>query len=160
MAIIIQYNENWNVVNNTSEVITAYRNYWGLTEANEIDAKIKDDNEDASTGPVQFNPFLTDNPTIVESAHRVLPTQYSLEQNYPNPFNLNTNIFITLPVTNEVSLFIHDINGRLVDTIHLGKLYAGSHIFTWNASKISSGLYFITLKTERFNKVIKCTLLK
>ena len=97
-------------------------------------------------------------PASVETIN--LPTHFEMSGNYPNPFNSSTNIKIDIPQANEVALFVYDINGRIVETIHSGKLNAGSHIFSWNASNVSSGLYFISLKTGKFNKVIKCTLLK
>ncbi len=88
------------------------------------------------------------------------PTHFQMSENYPNPFNSNTNIKIDLPETNSVEIFVLDINGRLVEKILVGELNAGSHILTWNASNIPSGLYFISFKTEKFDKVIKCTFLK
>ena len=89
-----------------------------------------------------------------------VPIKFEMSESYPNPFNSSTNIQIDIPQTNEVALFVYDINGKLVDTIYSGKLNAGSHIFSWDASNVSSGIYFILFKAEMLNKVIKCTLLK
>lgn len=89
-----------------------------------------------------------------------IPTQFRISENYPNPFNSNTSIKIELPESIKIELFIHDVNGKLLDKLHVGQLNAGSHIFTWHASNISSGIYFIRLRSDKFNKVVKCTLLK
>jgi len=97
-------------------------------------------------------------PSDVNTLHK--PAHFRISENYPNPFNSNTNIKIELPESIKIALSIHDINGKLLDELHVGKLNAGSHIFTWQASDIASGIYFIRLRSDKFNKVAKCTLLK
>ena len=89
-----------------------------------------------------------------------MPTHFRISENYPNPFNCNTNIKIELPENIKIELYVHDINGKLLEKLYVGQLNAGSHLFTWHASNISSGIYFIRLKSDKFNKVVKCTLLK
>lgn len=89
-----------------------------------------------------------------------VPSHFLLSENYPNPFNPITNIKVELPVNTKFEISIYDIAGKLIKELHKGQLNAGSHIFTWDAKEISSGIYFIYFKSNRFNKVIKCTLLK
>lgn len=89
-----------------------------------------------------------------------IPESYELFQNYPNPFNQNTKIKIALIDNIEVELVIIDINGKVINTIYKGVLDKGIRKFNWNASSIPSGIYFIKLKSAKFNNVIKCMILK
>jgi hypothetical protein len=71
------------------------------------------------------------------------PLEYSLEQNYPNPFNPTTNISFTLPKADKVTLEVFNLLGQKVATlINNESLTAGSHSQTFDASNLSSGLYF------------------
>jgi len=86
--------------------------------------------------------------------------QYQLEQNYPNPFNPSTRIKYTLPRSSDVSLIIYNILGeeviRLVDEFQP----AGEYHTTWNASNVSSGIYFYRLQAGDFVLTRKMVLLK
>ncbi len=87
-------------------------------------------------------------------------TNYSLNQNYPNPFNGQTIISFELPTQSNVSLVVYDILGRQVESIVNNKLNAGKHTYNFNASNLSSGVYFYTLKTDGFTSTRKLVLLK
>ena len=90
-----------------------------------------------------------------------LPKEYSLNQNYPNPFNPSTTISFDLPVSDEVTVEVFDIAGRLVNTIERSKMYsAGSHSVRFEGSNLSSGAYFYRLSTPRFADVKKMILVK
>ncbi len=71
-----------------------------------------------------------------------IPNEFSLSQNYPNPFNPSTVIGFSLPSESNVSLIIYDILGREIATLVNQKLKAGFYNYTWNASNLSSGIYF------------------
>jgi len=88
------------------------------------------------------------------------PSQFLLSDNYPNPFNPITNIKIELPENTKFVLSIYDITGKLVHELYNGQLNAGIHILTWDANNIPTGIYFIHYKSDKLNKIIKCTLLK
>ena len=77
-----------------------------------------------------------------------LPTTYSLSSAYPNPFNPVTEFEFTLPVDSHVLLNIYDLQGRLVTTLVDEIQSAGYHHLSWNASKYSSGVYFISIYTQ------------
>lgn len=68
-----------------------------------------------------------------------------LAQNYPNPFNPATSIRFSLPTSSPVKLIVYDALGREVQTIVNGTLNAGWHEVSWNASTLSSGMYFYRL---------------
>ena len=89
-----------------------------------------------------------------------LPIVYSLSQNYPNPFNPSTTIKFGLPKAGNVSLVVYDILGRKVTELVNGDLTAGYHTINFNASDLSSGVYFYRLQAGDFVSVKKLMLLK
>ncbi len=89
-----------------------------------------------------------------------LPTITALAQNYPNPFNATTEVGYNLAEAGEVSLNVYDVTGRLVETLVEGYQEVGEHEVTWDASDVSSGIYFYKL-TSGANVITKrMTLLK
>jgi subtilisin family serine protease len=76
-----------------------------------------------------------------------LPKAYSLEQNYPNPFNPATTIRFALPQAGDVRLSVFDVLGRQIEVVLDGRLEAGWHDVTFNASGLASGLYLYRLTT-------------
>jgi hypothetical protein len=89
-----------------------------------------------------------------------VPVSYSLSQNYPNPFNPSTNIRYTVPATGFVSLKVFNILGQEVASILEGQQNAGSYIATFDASKLTSGVYFYRLSGGAFSRTMKMVLLK
>jgi len=89
-----------------------------------------------------------------------LPTVTSLAQNYPNPFNAETNISFDLAEAGNVSLNVYDITGRLVVTLVDGQMDAGSHVVAWDASSVSSGVYFYKLTAGDYSATKSMNLLK
>jgi hypothetical protein len=97
----------------------------------------------------------------VGTAHgQSVPQEFSLNQNYPNPFNPSTIISYQLPSNNHVSLKVYDMIGREVATLVNEVKEAGSYEATFNASKLSSGIYFYQLKSGQFSSVKKMMLIK
>lgn len=94
----------------------------------------------------------TDGSTIVKG--------YSLSQNYPNPFNPSTNISFSVPSKSYVSLKVFDVMGREVATIASEELSAGTYTRLWNASHMSSGIYFYRLQVGNYLESKKLILLK
>jgi hypothetical protein len=89
-----------------------------------------------------------------------IPTEYGMDQNYPNPFNPATQINYQLPEKNHVTLEIYDVLGNLVSTILDEEMDAGYHSIVWNASGLSSGVYFYTIRSGSFITTKKLVLLK
>jgi len=114
---------------------------------------------------IQCSPFKLggrDSWELVEvgHAHADLPTVTELHQNYPNPFNAETNITYSLGEAGNVSLRVYDITGRLVATLADQHQEAGHHTVSWDASDLSSGVYFCKLQTSDLSEVKKMNLLK
>jgi len=89
-----------------------------------------------------------------------LPTGYTLAQNYPNPFNPSTQISFAIPNSELVTLNIYDVLGKEVATLVDGAQSAGSYTVSFDASKLSSGIYFYTLKAGNFIETKKMILMK
>jgi hypothetical protein len=85
------------------------------------------------------------------------PDSSFLKSNYPNPFNPNTNIEFGIRPGDHGVLSIYNIQGKII----LSKTFdAGYHAFNWDANNMASGVYFYSLRTERYFKVFKMTILK
>jgi hypothetical protein len=103
---------------------------------------------------------LTVNPLGITSNNNQIPKDFSLMQNYPNPFNPTTSIRFDLPKASLVKLVVYDIAGKVVETIADGIYNAGIYSVSYDASKLSSGIYFYKLETESFTSVKKMMLIK
>ena len=98
--------------------------------------------------------------TGVEAIDNKIPAEYSLSQNYPNPFNPTTKINFSLPEAGNYTLKVFDILGREVALLHSGELTAGTHQAVFDASRLSSGVYFYSLTGDNVHLVKKMLLLK
>ncbi|MGN8225421.1 YCF48-related protein [Gracilimonas sp. BCB1] len=100
---------------------------------------------------------------VITSTNTEEPDQargFRLKQNYPNPFNPATNIEFTLQQPSSVVLSVYNIMGRKVDELYNGVKSKGSHTLTFDASRLSGGIYFYELKTPSFIERRKMTLVK
>jgi hypothetical protein len=84
--------------------------------------------------------------TSVHQLAEVLPEGFRLDQNYPNPFNPSTTIKYELPKSSMVRLSVYDILGREVSVLLNDKGDAGVHEVKFDASGLSSGVYFYRLQ--------------
>ena len=89
-----------------------------------------------------------------------IPSTYLLEQNYPNPFNPITNIVYNLPRGGKVSLKIYDVLGREVASLFNGEQFAGRYTVPFDATSLSSGVYYYRLSAGEFSDVKKLMLLR
>ncbi|MCE1164632.1 MAG: T9SS type A sorting domain-containing protein [Bacteroidetes bacterium] len=89
-----------------------------------------------------------------------VPKEYFLGQNYPNPFNPVTVIKFAVPKSGITSLKIYDVTGRLVKTLVDGYVEAGFHEREFNASSLSSGIYFYKLNSGSYSAVKKMAVIK
>ncbi|HEX2982594.1 MAG TPA: T9SS type A sorting domain-containing protein, partial [Ignavibacteriales bacterium] len=97
---------------------------------------------------------------VEENNNGLIPAEYSLGQNYPNPFNPATKISYALPEGGRVKLNIYDSLGRLVTTLVDEERAAGRYEVMFNASNLSSGIYFYEVVTKNFRSAKKMCLLK
>ncbi|MFA7420661.1 MAG: family 16 glycosylhydrolase [Melioribacteraceae bacterium] len=94
--------------------------------------------------------------------HSSIPNSYQLDQNFPNPFNPETTISYKLQAASNVSLKIYDALGREVSTLVNELKQPGVHNsqFSTLNSKLSSGVYFYTLRAGDFVQTKKMMLIK
>lgn len=99
-------------------------------------------------------------PTGIDQTVYNLPENYSLLQNYPNPFNPSTNIQYEVSNKQFVTLKVYDVLGKKVATLVNEEKPAGSYQVNWNASNLSSGIYFYKLQAGSFVETKKMILLQ
>ena len=90
----------------------------------------------------------------------IVANVFSLEKNYPNPFNPTTTIEYSIGIAGPAKLMIYDILGREVVSLVNEYKQVGRHKVMWNASTMSSGVYFYRLETPTFTKTQKMILMK
>lgn len=88
------------------------------------------------------------------------PVTYELAQNYPNPFNPTTTISYSLAKAGHVELTVFDLLGEQVASLTNEIQEAGVHNVTFDASNLTSGVYFYTLRTEGQTFTNKMMLMK
>ena len=88
------------------------------------------------------------------------PVTYALAQNYPNPFNPSTKINFSIQKAGMVTLKIYNILGQEVATLVNTELKAGTYSSVFDASRLSSGVYFYSIHAGDFVQAKKMMLLK
>ena len=94
------------------------------------------------------------------------PSTYRLSQSYPNPFTEGgTTIEFDMPVTEQITMVILDIRGRVVRTLINNEQRFGYQSVVWDAKnddgdKVSSGVYFYQIRSTNFNAVGKLVFVK
>jgi hypothetical protein len=97
--------------------------------------------------------------TAVEDQNNI-PISFNLAQNYPNPFNPSTKINYSIAQFSQVALKIYDVLGTEVATLVNEEKPAGSYEVNFNASQLSSGIYFYKLQAGSFIQTRKMILIK
>jgi photosystem II stability/assembly factor-like uncharacterized protein len=88
------------------------------------------------------------------------PNVFALDQNYPNPFNPTTTIKYSIAEQTQVSLKIYDILGNEITTLVNEVKQAGIYNIEYDASSLSSGVYFYELAAGQFISAKKMVILK
>ncbi|MER3524393.1 MAG: hypothetical protein C4326_10070 [Ignavibacteria bacterium] len=89
-----------------------------------------------------------------------LPKDFAMLQNYPNPFNSSTTIEFEIPRSTFVRVVIGNYLGQQIATLVSRQLAPGKYRESFNASKLSSGVYFYKLLTSESSIVKKMLLLR
>lgn len=85
---------------------------------------------------------------------------FVLQQNYPNPFNATTKISYSIPKSAFVTLKIYDVRGKEIRTLVTEFQNANTYSVNFDASKLSSGVYFYKLQAGDFITTRKMIFLK
>jgi len=124
----------------------------------------------SSTGGYQLLPILTTDIQIqvdVEKEDANVPQTFVAYPAYPNPFNPTTTIKVGLPARSNLTIKVYSILGQEIATLYNGIQKEGYHALSWDASKLSSGIYFVKVSAQQldgnhqqFNNIMKVVLMK
>jgi hypothetical protein len=89
-----------------------------------------------------------------------LPFEYNLNTAYPNPFNSECRILYDIPERTHVLIEVFNVLGQKVSTLVNEIKEPGRYGVNFDASKLSSGTYFYSLKTDRYSKTKSVVLIK
>jgi len=106
---------------------------------------------------VNYSVLTAVNENIVSSN---IPDDFSLYQNYPNPFNPSTIIKFDVPNSGNISLKVYDQLGREVVSLIDGVRNAGTYEIIFDASALSSGIYFYKMVSNGGALIKKMVLVK
>ena len=90
----------------------------------------------------------------------LVPAEFSIKNIFPNPFNPVTRIVYGVPEMMSFHLVVYDITGSRVETLFDGVKMPGYYSIEWNASDLSSGVYFVHLKSDKQIHTQKLFLIK
>ncbi|MDP3683324.1 MAG: T9SS type A sorting domain-containing protein, partial [Ignavibacteria bacterium] len=79
------------------------------------------------------------------------PKEFTIEQNYPNPFNPSTSIKYSVPYESSIKMFVFNTLGEIVKELVREVKATGNYEVNFNASHLSSGIYFYTLTAQPLN---------
>ncbi|MFA6598676.1 MAG: endonuclease [Ignavibacteriaceae bacterium] len=103
--------------------------------------------------------FKTSGPTGINDKQEI-PQRFMLQQNYPNPFNPSTVISWQLAVGSFATLKVYDVLGNEVAELVNNFLEAGNYNVEFNASLLSSGVYFYKLSVDDKSELKKLILIR
>ena len=109
------------------------------------------------TNPTTTAWFLKPTPVSTEQLDYTLPESFVLSQNFPNPFNPSTTITYQIPHDGSVSLRVFNVLGKEVALLAEGTHQAGEHRVRFDASALTSGVYFYRLRSG--NLVLQKTMI-
>jgi len=98
--------------------------------------------------------------TNAEEVAAIIPDKIALQQNYPNPFNPTTQISYSVPSAVQVSLKIFNLAGQEVATLVNERRERGNYTVTFDASRLTSGVYFSVLQAGEMRQVRRLVLMK
>ncbi len=88
------------------------------------------------------------------------PSEFRLSQNYPNPFNPSTTINFDLPSDAFVTLKVFNVSGKEIANLVNEFKTTGYHSVNFNATGLSSGVYYYRLESNGISKIMKMALIK
>jgi len=98
--------------------------------------------------------------TVTDVGDNSNPNEFNLFDNYPNPFNPSTIIRYSIPELSFTSIKIYDALGKEVSSLVNESKSAGIYEVEFNASNLSSGIYYYTLQAGSFTQTKKMILTK
>lgn len=121
---------------------------------------------DAEAGRVRHAVSRVGHGPLSETSPSEVSNRLELRPNHPNPFNPATTISYTVDRPTHVRLAVYDPSGRLIAVLADGLREPGEvHAAVWRGADeegraVSSGVYFVSMETERATQTAKMILLK
>lgn len=104
---------------------------------------------------IKYIPFMSD---IVDT--KINLNKFELFQNYPNPFNPSTTISYSTSKTSQVKIIVYDIMGDEIRTLVDEEKSQGNYKIEFNASGLSSGVYYYSIFVNNYLQTKKMILIK
>ncbi|MCE1166412.1 MAG: T9SS type A sorting domain-containing protein, partial [Bacteroidetes bacterium] len=89
-----------------------------------------------------------------------IPAEFKLYQNFPNPFNPITNINFDVARQGIVKIRVYDVLGKEIEVLADEVMLPGKYRATFDAGKVSSGIYFYRIEAPGFTDIKKMIVLK
>ncbi len=99
-------------------------------------------------------------PVGINQISSTVPEKFELYNNYPNPFNPNTTIKFDIAKSQFVKLVVYNMLGEQVSSIVNQNLTPGSYSVDFDASSLSSGMYFYRIESQGFAQTKRMVLIK
>lgn len=161
---------NWEKVNSFNSSITSYQDSHHGNGGTDMDLDRLQLRIRAKNSLGQYSPFsepaefrwdVNMNKKRSEASNEKMDEfSYALEQNFPNPFNPITSIKYSIKNEGHVLIQVFDVLGKKVATLVDGSKKPGEYSTVFDASNLSSGIYFTRIATDNFSKIIKMQLIK
>ncbi len=116
--------------------------------------------EDGAVVDTSEGTFSIDPATGIETQDTEIPDEYKLSQNYPNPFNPLTRIEFAIPNDEFVNLTVYNMLGKTITTLVNERMPTGNYEINFDASDLSSGVYFYRLTAGNFVNIKKMVVIK
>jgi len=116
----------------------------------------------ASTDGFSFKMFdISEALAVKTTSYSILPSDFYCSQAYPNPCNPRSIIRLGLPFEAEIDVSVYNVIGQKITQLGTGRYSAGYHDIVFNASELSSGIYFIHASVPgKMDEVRKVVLMK
>ncbi len=140
----------------TLGALSAHHIHLGTAGQTVVDS-CKSSNHILRSGIWQFSALPTG---VTPPTASAVPTAYVLYQNFPNPFNPTTVIRFDVAASSEVSLVVVDLLGQEVGRLVSERKEPGSYGIQFDASRLSSGVYFYRMQAGDFVQTRKLVILR
>ena len=104
----------------------------------------------------KFSDFLEEtNPNVEYDENGLaIPTELTAKA-YPNPTADFTTLELGLPEKERAEIAVYDMSGKLLQTIHDGKIERGTSSYSIDLSEYVTGMYLITIRSKKFNETVR-----
>ncbi len=98
--------------------------------------------------------------TMVPSAKKELPDEFTVSNNFPNPFNAETCFEVSVPKDGTLEASVYNLRGEKIATLFHGRISCGCQKLFWRVVESPSGVYFVKFTLDTVTNIAKVLLLK